>query len=489
MFVRDVSKSRSDYALLDELPVAIMTCSLPDFTIVYANKASMEALEKIKAVLPVPPGEIVGQSIDIFHKNPEHQRKMLRNPDNLPHRARIEADGEILDLQVTAMRDASGTYVGPMLTWEIVTEKVRNETAISRQMQMLNNLPINVMLADKDTFEIVYLNDTSRRTLRQIEHLLPIKVEEMEGASIDVFHKKPEHQRRILSDPSNLPWQSIISLGDQKLNLEISALNAPDGSYMAAMLTWSVVTENVKMADTVKSVVSQVSSASAQLQSNSAAMAESAGVANSTATTVASATEELSSSIVEISRRMAEATEIVNNSVRESRRSTGMINSLSEAAQRIGEVVSLIQNIAAQTNLLALNATIEAARAGDAGKGFAVVANEVKSLATQTAKATEEIADQISQIQTAVSDAVEANGAVTRTIEQLDEIATGVAAGVEEQSAATQEVATNIVEVQSASSRVGELAQEVLLASKQLASEGASLKTSCDAFMEKTIKA
>src|SRR5262249_26571277 len=143
--------------------------------------------------------------------------------------------------------------------------------------------------------------------------------------------------------------------------------------------------------------------------------------------TVAAAGEELSSSIAEIGRQVSSSTKIARKAVDDAQQTNAKIQSLAEAAQKGGDVVKLINEIASQTNLLALNATIEAARAGDAGKGFAVVASEVKSLANQTAKATEEIATQISGIQGATKESVDAIRAIGRTIKEVDEIATTIA--------------------------------------------------------------
>ena len=149
-------------------------------------------------------------------------------------------------------------------------------------------------------------------------------------------------------------------------------------------------------------------------------------------------------SIAEIGRQVAESTQIAGRAVHEAERDQRQGAGLAEAAQKIGDVVKLINDIAGQTNLLALNATIEAARAGEAGKGFAVVASEVKSLASQTAKATEEIASQIKSIQAATGDSVEAIKAIGDTIGRINEIATTIASAVEEQGAATQEIARNV---------------------------------------------
>lgn len=146
----------------------------------------------------------------------------------------------------------------------------------------------------------------------------------------------------------------------------------------------------------------------------------------------------------------------------ETQRSDQMVQGFFQAAQKISEVVSLITDIAYRTNLLALNATIEAARAGDAGKGFAVVASEVKNLANQTAKATDEISEQIKAIQDATQDSVQAIQGIGKTINEINEIATVISAAIEEQSAATQEVATNITEVTTASAEAGQAAGEVL---------------------------
>jgi len=160
--------------------------------------------------------------------------------------------------------------------------------------------------------------------------------------------------------------------------------------------------------------------------------------------TVAASAEELSASISEIARRVAESSTITDQAIVDARRTDTVVQALAEGARQIGDVVGLISNIAGQTNLLALNATIEAARAGDAGKGFAVVASEVKGLATQTARATEDISRQITQIQSATAEAVEAIQGIVTTITKVGGIATAIAAAVEEQGAATQEIAGSV---------------------------------------------
>ncbi len=175
-------------------------------------------------------------------------------------------------------------------------------------------------------------------------------------------------------------------------------------------------------------------------------MAAASEEASANVETVAVATEELSSSIKEIGRQTTEATGIAGEASSQSRTANDLVNSLAAAAQRIGEVVGLISDIASQTNLLALNATIEAARAGEAGKGFAVVAQEVKNLANQTAKATEEITTQVGEVQTSTHNAVDAISGISGTIDRINQISAVIAAAVEEQGAATQEIARNVAQ-------------------------------------------
>ena len=213
--------------------------------------------------------------------------------------------------------------------------------------------------------------------------------------------------------------------------------------------------------------------------------------------TVAGASEELSASIHEIANRVAQSAEMAARAVDEAQRTNATVRDLAAASERIGSVLELISSIASQTNLLALNATIEAARAGDAGKGFAVVATEVKNLASQTAKATEEIAGQIGAIQTTTHTAVGAIQGIGKTIDQISEIATAIASAVEEQRAATgeiarnvqeaargtQEVTNNIAGVKQASMDAGAAATQVLTAAGGLAEQSETLNEEVRAFI------
>jgi len=248
-----------------------------------------------------------------------------------------------------------------------------------------------------------------------------------------------------------------------------------------------VASQRVRLAndfeDSVASVVQAVSSAATQMESGAASMAATAEETNNQAATVASASEQLRASIHEIARQVTQSSEISGRAVVEANHSNELIGGLREGAQKIGEVVNMIQDIAEQTNLLALNATIEAARAGEAGKGFAVVASEVKALANQTAKATEDISQQVGEIQSATGDAVEGIGSITKIIEEINEIATAISSAVEEQGAATEEVSKNIHGVSEASQETGRLAQDVTSAATELSQQANQLQTRVDEFL------
>ncbi len=207
-------------------------------------------------------------------------------------------------------------------------------------------------------------------------------------------------------------------------------------------------------AESMRATAGQLSQAASHTSTQAEAVASSAQSASDNVQTVASAAEELSASIREIGARMEETARIVARAAEQSQRSDQLISGLAQSTDHIGSVVDLIRQIAGQTNLLALNATIEAARAGDAGKGFTVVAGEVKSLAGQTAKATEEIGKSITGVQEATQASVGAIRDVDRVIADLDKVAQGVAAAVEQQRSATQEIARSVQQAASGTTGV-----------------------------------
>ena len=700
-------------AMLDNAPLNVMFADR-NLVVQYMNRASIRTLKKIEHLLPVKVEEIVGKSIDMFHKDPERVRRFLASDKNLPYKSRIELGPEKMDLHSTAIYDASGEYVGVMQTWELVTERVRLENEVARITNMMENAPTNVIFADRD-LKIQYMNPASIRTLKTIEHLLPVKVEQIVGQSIDIFHKDPAHQRKLLSSEKNLPHHARISLGPEKLDLSVNAIYDQKKNYAGVMVTWDImtekirleelnhdyarqieavhatratiefqpdgtvvtandlflkvmgyslaeirgkkhsmflgdaernsaeypefwaklrrgepqqatfkritkdgrevwlsaiynpitdlqgniykvvkfasdvteqnsklaeqagqlqaigkssavieftmdgtvitanenflkalgytleevkgkhhsmfvdeeyrrsaayrefwaklnrgeydaaeykrigkggkevwiqasynpildlngkpfkvvkfatdVTERVKTAKEVEQISKGLASAAEELTATSQQMSANAEETSAQANvvsasaeqvdknlqTVATGSEEMSASIKEIAKNAHESAKVATGAVRVAVETNQIVTKLGDSSTEIGQVIKVITSIAQQTNLLALNATIEAARAGEAGKGFAVVANEVKELAKQTAKATEDISRKIEAIQADTKNAVVAIAQISDVIKQVNDISNTIATAVEEQHATTNEMARNVGEAAKGSGEI-----------------------------------
>ena len=410
----------------------------------------------------------------------------------------------ISETRMAVLRNLSGLVTAAL-------DRLELQEAAVRVQNMMDNVPLNAIFADRN-LDITYVNPASVKTLRQLEHLLPIPIDQILGANVDVFHKDPAMQRRILGNPDNLPHRAKIKLGDETLDLSVCAIYDKHRNYIGPMVTWEIITDRVKLADDVMQGVAVVASSATELQANSKTMASAAeetarqsqvvAAASEQATrnveTVSSATEELTASISEIARHVQDASKITGQAVHEADTTNRTITELGEASQEIGQVVKVITSIAQQTNLLALNATIEAARAGEAGKGFAVVANEVKELARQTANATEEISQKIGAIQSSTGTAVSAIGSISETIGKINEIATTIAGAVEEQTAATNEISRNVAEAakgtSEVSSNIGGVAQaadesgkatgDILTAADSLAQEAVRLEAVVKSFVD-----
>lgn len=403
---------------------------------------------------------------------------------------RINKAGEEVWIQATynALLNSKGKAEKVVKFATDVTAQVQMRSKAQLVEQMVDKMPVGVMMCDPKTLVVNYINEFSVETLRKIEHLLPVKADQILGECIDIFHKKPEHQRALLADESNLPHRAKITLGDEVLDLNVSAMHNDEGQYVGALLIWSIVTQNVRLADNfesgVKSLVETVVQSSLDMKETSQGVSDASERTIEKSEAVSSASKELESSVSEISGQVMNSTKIVGQAVEKAKSSERLVADLKDAADKISDVTSIISDIAEQTNLLALNATIEAARAGDAGKGFAVVASEVKSLASETAKATEEISSQIVDIQDVAVSTSTTIGEISQIIDEINEISTSISGAIEEQSAATREVSSNISAVQADMNQTKGASDSALGVSEGLSEKADELRERVDEFLK-----
>ncbi|EFO32243.1 methyl-accepting chemotaxis protein [Roseibium sp. TrichSKD4] len=310
--------------------------------------------------------------------------------------------------------------------------------AVRSTVKPLKTFVRNINALANGNVEIVLEDDTRTDEIGQM------------AASMKVFHANELKRKELEQEQESLRNRDI-----EKANY-IRQLGA-DFDLQIVNLVSEFETSVSTLREASTDMVNGAQNTNAESNKVSAASLKASGNAEA----VAAAAEELSSSVLEIGRQVQSSSEIAEQATQDARSTSERMASLSQAAERIGEVVILIQTIAEQTNLLALNATIEAARAGEAGKGFAVVAAEVKELATQTSKATEEISSQINAIQSETRDTVQAISSVESIVEKMNEIARSIADSVEEQKLATQEIAENATLASQGTSQVTESIQSV----------------------------
>jgi methyl-accepting chemotaxis protein len=307
------------------------------------------------------------------------------------------------------------------------------------------------------------------------------------AAAVDVFRRSMIEARGM---------REAQEASKQQTELEKKALQRQMADRFEADVK-SVVATVAKATSEMQRVAGEITASVNGTSEQAAAAAAASEEASASVSTVAAATEELASSVAEIGRQVTHSSQVADNAVVKAGQTTEMVGSLASAAEKIGDVLRLIGAIASQTNLLALNATIEAARAGEAGRGFAVVASEVKELASQTAKATEEIAGQVAAIQSATGECVTAIGGISDTIREISGIATTIAAAVEQQDSATREIARSVQQAATGTSEVSvnvtgasqsadrsrALADNVLAATGQLGRQADALYASVDTFL------
>lgn len=379
-----------------------------------------------------------------------------REQDTLGPQAQANAERGTV---ITIVASVIGVLIGALAAWLIGTGLSGPILAITEAMKKLADGDKTIDIPGQDHHDEV--GDMADAV--QVFKDSMIRADELAEKEKAERKAREDQDAKLAAEEAERQAQRTKDAEEQAERARrIEGLTASFDASVAELLT-AVSSGSTEMEATANSMVG-IADGTNQRAGNVATAAEQA---SASVQTVAAATEELTCAISEIDRQVSDSAKIAQQAVSQANLTNDQIQGLSDAAQKIGEVVNLISDIAEQTNLLALNATIESARAGEAGKGFAVVASEVKSLAGQTAKATDEIAGHIQKIQSETVHSVKAIEAITQVINDIDQISTAIASSVQQQGAATQEIAQNVQEAARGTQEVTDNIEEVTIAASE----------------------
>ena len=539
-----------------------------DLVITYVNESTKKLLGKYQSELrALYPGfsvdGIVGTCIDIFHKNPEHQRRLLANPDNLPYETDIKVGDELIfHIQVTAMRDMAGNYIGNTLEWSDVTELRKSEVEVARLKAAVEGAQTNLMLCDED-LNITFVNpavvNMMAKRAGKLRELFPgFDPHNLVGQNIDVFHKNPAHQRALLKDKSRLPARAEIKVADLEFEVNATYIEDANGHYMGNMVEWKDITDQkdaerqvegliaaasrgdleqrlevdkyegfirdlgeavnqlldavvepiregtrvvqslaegdlrvevngdyegefAVLKDAINQSVNNLRTMVGQIQNSTTNIASAAAEIAQGNSDLSQRTEEQASSLEETASSMEQLTSTVKQNADNARqanqlaagareqaekggdvvrRAVDAMGAINSSSKKIADIISVIDEIAFQTNLLALNAAVEAARAGEQGRGFAVVAGEVRNLAQRSAAAAKEIKALIQDSVDKVEDGTKLVDQSGQTLEEIVGAVKKVSDIIAEIAAASQEQSIGIEQVNKAVSQMDEVTQQ-----------------------------